>query len=59
MSENIITIECWKCEEDFEKAIPKKDRVGVVLVICPFCGAECKVEFDNSSVITLFKSKKG
>jgi len=57
MSENRITIECWKCNEEFTKLIPKEERKGTLLVSCPFCGTECKVEFDSSDVVRVFKSK--
>jgi len=30
MSENRITIECWKCKEEFTKLVPKEERKGVL-----------------------------
>jgi peptide subunit release factor 1 (eRF1) len=58
VSKNRITIECWKCKEKFTKLVPEEERKGVLLISCPFCGAECKIEFESSSIVTLFRSKK-
>jgi len=59
MSENRITIECWKCKEEFTKLVPKEERKGVLLLSCPFCGTECKIEFEVNDMVDVFKSKKG
>ena len=59
MSENRITIECWKCKEKFSKLVPKEERKGVLLLSCPFCGEECKIEFEVNNDVNLFRSLKG
>ena len=58
MSENRITIECWKCKEEFTKLVPKEERKGVLLLSCPFCGVECKIEFEVNNDMNLFRSLK-
>ena len=61
MSKNRITIECWNpdCKETFTKLVPKEERKGVMLLSCPFCGVECKIEFDNSSdVVEVYRTIK-
>ena len=59
MNENRVTIICWKCREEFSKHILKENQKGVHVVVCPFCGIECKIEFElNNNVIEVFKSKK-
>ena len=57
MSENRIVIECHSCKEEFTKLVPKEERKGTLLLSCPFCAVESKIEFDDSSLVTLFKSK--
>ena len=58
MSENRITIECWRCKEAFTKLVPKEERKGVLLIECPFCGEKCKVEFEVCDEIGVFRSMK-
>ena len=57
MSENRITIECWKCKEEFTMLIPQEERKGVLLLSCPFCEEECKIEFEKHDETTLYRSK--
>jgi len=59
MSKNRITIECYACKETFTKLVPKEERKGVLLLSCPFCEAECKIEFEVDNVVDVFKSKRG
>ena len=58
MSENRITIECWNCPKKFSKLVLKEERKGVLLLSCPFCGAESKIEFEVNNMVDIFKSKK-
>lgn len=58
MSKNRITIECWKCKEEFTKLVPKEERKGVLLLSCPFCGVKSKIEFDVCDEIGVFRSLK-
>ncbi len=58
MSENRITIACWNCPEEFSKLVLKEERKGVLLLSCPFCGAESKIEFEVNNMVDIFKSKK-
>ena len=41
-----IKIVCYKCEEEF--SIYKEPK-GVLLISCPYCGIEQKVEFEEDT----------
>ena len=56
MSKKIrVTIECCKCEEEFELTLPKDKLYGERVIECPFCKSECKVVFKESSSIDIFR----
>ncbi|NEW59967.1 hypothetical protein GSY74_01610 [Sulfurovum sp. bin170] len=58
MSENRVTIECFKCGEEFTKLIPKEEQKGVHFVTCPFCGVESKIEFEVNRLVDIYRSRK-
>ena len=39
---------CWQCNEQFSRTIPK--NMEHWQTICPYCGAECVVDFKPYSV---------
>ena len=50
-----IKIICYNCDEEFSFY---KEPKGVVLIECPFCRVECKIEFEDSSEKVLYRGKR-
>ena len=56
MDEKIrVTIECCKCKKEFELTLSKDKLYGERVIKCPFCKSECKVVFEDSSTIDIFR----
>ena len=50
-----INIICYNCNEEFSVY---KEPKGVLLIECPFCGVEQKMEFEDNSEKMIYKGKK-
>jgi hypothetical protein len=50
-----IKIICYSCDEEFSVY---KEPKGVLLIACPFCEVECKVEFEDNSEKVVYKGMK-
>jgi len=50
-----MKIVCYSCNEEF--SIYKEPK-GVLLIDCLYCGAEQKIEFEDSSEKVLYKGMK-
>jgi rRNA maturation endonuclease Nob1 len=46
---------CIECKEEFSFF---KEPKGVLLIECPFCASELKIEFEDNSKKILYKSLK-
>jgi len=46
---------CYSCEEEF--SIYKEPK-GVLLITCPYCGTEQKIEFEDSSEKVVYRGMK-
>jgi len=46
---------CAECKEEFSFY---KEPKGVLLIACPFCSCELKIEFEDNSEKILYKSLK-
>ena len=47
-----IKIVCYSCEEEFSVY---KEPKGVLLIECPYCGTEQKIEFEDISEKVVYK----
>lgn len=50
-----ITILCNGCNEKFTLF---REPKGVLLITCPYCKCELKIEFEENRTVELYRSKK-